>query len=140
VPVIGWLFKHKSRKKEKTNLLVFITPHIVKSSTQLAMITQEKHKEFATEEKQYIGGELLVKFKENVSDEKALEILSQKGATIIRHNERLSLYHIKLRPEQGVEEAIEEFSSLAEVLYAEPNYKVTIQGKPPAPQHQEQQE
>jgi general secretion pathway protein D len=36
VPVIGWLFKHKSRTKEKTNLLVFITPHIVKGSTQLA--------------------------------------------------------------------------------------------------------
>ncbi|TNF54620.1 hypothetical protein EP227_03985 [bacterium] len=138
VPVIGWLFKHKSKTKEKTNLLVFITPHIVKGSTQLAMITQDKHKEFATEEKQYIEGELLVKFKENVSNEKALEIVLQKGASLIRHNERLSLYHIKLRPELGVEEAIEEFSSLAEVLYAEPNYKVTIQGKPPAPQQQEE--
>jgi hypothetical protein len=103
-----------------------------------ALPNSQKHKEFATEEKQYIEGELLVKFKESVSNEKALEILSQKGASVIRHNEHLSLYHIKLRPELGVEEAIEEFSSLAEVLYAEPNYKVTIQGKPPAQQQQQE--
>ncbi|MEM4661863.1 MAG: hypothetical protein QXQ73_04215, partial [Desulfurococcaceae archaeon] len=30
IPLLGWLFKNKTVNTEKTNLLVFITPHIVK--------------------------------------------------------------------------------------------------------------
>ncbi len=30
IPVLGWLFTQKSVSKQKTNLLVFLTPHIVK--------------------------------------------------------------------------------------------------------------
>jgi general secretion pathway protein D len=133
IPVLGWLFKHKSKTKKKTNLLVFITPHIVKDSNQLAMITKEKSAEFMEKEKHYIDGELLLKFGGNVSREKALEIISQKGASIIRVNESLGLYHIKLKEGQKVEDAIQDFSSSPDVLYAEPNYKVKIHSGIPSP-------
>ncbi len=36
IPVLGWLFKHKSVSRQKTNLLVFLTPHIVKEAEQLS--------------------------------------------------------------------------------------------------------
>ncbi|MCK5286190.1 MAG: hypothetical protein KAJ59_00110, partial [Thermodesulfovibrionia bacterium] len=127
IPILGWLFKHKSKTTRKTNLLVFLTPHIVKDSSQLSKITYEKHKDFAMKEKQYMEGELLVAFKKDVSNEKALEVLSQKGATIKAYYESINTYLIQLRPEQLVEDAIKEFSSIPEVLYAEPNYKVKIQ-------------
>ncbi len=127
IPILGWLFKHKSKIKKKTNLLIFITPHIIKESTQLAQITDKKYKEFSMKERHYIEGELLVKFKEGVSNEKALEIISQKGASVIKFIEGIKLYHIKLKPEQEVEDAMKEFSSEPDVLYAEPNYKVKIQ-------------
>ncbi|EFL49699.1 general secretion pathway protein D [Solidesulfovibrio fructosivorans JJ]] len=42
IPVLGWLFKHKSKTREKTNLYVFITPRIVQSPAQAAAIHQEK--------------------------------------------------------------------------------------------------
>jgi general secretion pathway protein D len=42
IPVLGWLFKHKSKTREKTNLYVFITPRIVQSPAQVAAIHQEK--------------------------------------------------------------------------------------------------
>ncbi len=29
IPLLGWLFRSKSVRKEKTNLLIFVTPHIV---------------------------------------------------------------------------------------------------------------
>ena len=32
VPVLGWLFKHDNKKSDKTELLIFITPKIVKEN------------------------------------------------------------------------------------------------------------
>lgn len=46
IPVIGWLFKDKNTSKTKTNLLVFITPNIIKESDRLTRITSDKQKEF----------------------------------------------------------------------------------------------
>jgi len=39
IPLLGWLFKRKSTQEVKNNLLVFITPHIIKNSEDLARIT-----------------------------------------------------------------------------------------------------
>ena len=40
IPVLGWLFKGKDVTKEKTNLLVFITPTIIKGEGQRAKTKQ----------------------------------------------------------------------------------------------------
>ncbi len=42
IPVLGWLFKHKTVSYKKSNLLVFITPHIVTKKNRLESITKEK--------------------------------------------------------------------------------------------------
>jgi general secretion pathway protein D len=42
IPVIGWLFKSKIAEKEKTNLVVFITPKIVRNPAQNTAIVDEK--------------------------------------------------------------------------------------------------
>jgi general secretion pathway protein D len=133
IPILGWFFKHTSKIKKKKNLLVFVTPHIVKDSSLLSKITTEKHKEFATKEKQYSKGELLVKFKDGVSNDRALEIISQRGASVIKSNKRRNFYHIKLKNKQEVEHAIKEFTSETDVQYAIPNYKVKIQSIGPEP-------
>lgn len=126
IPLLGWLFKHKGVTKTKTNLLLFLTPHVIKEASQLSDLTSTKHKAFSMEEKQYTKDELLVRFQDNVSKEAAEEIISKQGASVINIMKGLNLYHIKLRPGQTVEEAINEFSSYPEVVYAEPNYKVNI--------------
>ncbi len=59
---------------------------------------------------------------EDVTDEVAQKILSAQGASVIKVIEGINIYHIKLRQGQEVEDAIEEFSSIPEVDYAEPNY------------------
>ncbi|MDH5768041.1 MAG: hypothetical protein OEZ31_03675, partial [Nitrospirota bacterium] len=126
IPVLGWLFKTSSVRKQKTNLLVFLTPHIVTEENRLAQITKDKQKEFAKVERQYVEGELLVKFKEDVPAETAFSIISEKGASVIKFIDNIKVYHIKLRKGQDVEEAAEEFSSIPEVQYAEPNYKMKM--------------
>jgi general secretion pathway protein D len=42
IPILGWLFKTKSTSREKTNLYVFLTPHIVRTQADAAGIYQEK--------------------------------------------------------------------------------------------------
>ena len=46
IPFLGWLFKSTTRSLVKTNLLVFLTPHIVRESPQLAGQTIRKREEF----------------------------------------------------------------------------------------------
>lgn len=126
IPLLGWLFKYKSTSKKKTNLLVFLTPHIVKEAEALGKITENKEKEFGRAEKQYAEGELLVKFKKNISVEKVLELIAKKNASLIRYLGAVDVYHIKLREGQSVDDAVREFLEIPEVEYAEPNYKIKI--------------
>ena len=44
IPLLGWLFKKKIKQKVKTNLLIFITPHIISKADDLESITSEKIK------------------------------------------------------------------------------------------------
>ena len=42
IPVLGWLFSTHSTSREKTNLYVFLTPHIVRTQKDAAVLYQEK--------------------------------------------------------------------------------------------------
>jgi general secretion pathway protein D len=42
IPLLGWLFKVQSKRLEKTNLMIFLTPHIVKEQRDLDDIRLEK--------------------------------------------------------------------------------------------------
>ncbi len=42
IPLLGWLFQSKSKSNDKTNLMIFITPSIVKDSMDIANVTREK--------------------------------------------------------------------------------------------------
>jgi general secretion pathway protein D len=42
IPLLGWFFKTKSTSREKTNLYVFLTPHIVRTQQDASALYQEK--------------------------------------------------------------------------------------------------
>lgn len=126
IPILGWLFKTKNTTKNKTNLIVFLNPHVIKEPGRLAEITRDKQKEFAVANKRFVPGELMVKFREGVPEETVRSIISQKGASVIRFMDKLGVYLLKLKERQPVEDAVQEFSALPEVEYAEPNYIITI--------------
>jgi general secretion pathway protein D len=46
IPFLGWLFKTTNKELTKTNLLVFLTPHIVRSPADLERETIRKREEF----------------------------------------------------------------------------------------------
>ncbi len=127
IPILGWFFKTKNVTKNKTNLLVFLNPHIIKETARLAQITEKKQMEFAVKNNRFAEGEILVKFRDDVPEEKAHAIISQHGAGILQYMEKLRVYLLKLKKGQSVEDAVGEFSALPDVLYAEPNYTLKIQ-------------
>ena len=127
IPLLGWLFKNKSVNKTKTNLLVFLTPHIVKDAEYLSKLTDIKRKNFAKTENMYAQGELLVQFKDGTSQERIAEIFSVEGASVISVLKPKGPYHIKLRNGQDVSYAIKIFKTYQEVEYAEPNYIMKMQ-------------
>jgi len=45
IPVLGWLFKTHSIDRQKTNLMIFLTPYIVKDQAELTSIRERKQQE-----------------------------------------------------------------------------------------------
>jgi general secretion pathway protein D len=45
IPLIGGLFKSYKEQVQKTNLLIFITPHILRNQQDLEQITERKKQE-----------------------------------------------------------------------------------------------
>lgn len=43
IPVLGWLFKAKNKKQQKSNLMVFLRPTVIASSQSGRALTQEKY-------------------------------------------------------------------------------------------------
>lgn len=46
IPYLGYLFKFKSVNKTKTNLVIFLTPHIIRDSADLAALSERKKADF----------------------------------------------------------------------------------------------
>lgn len=46
LPGLGWLFRSKSSRREKRNMVVLVTPHIVKEGIDLDRVTQYKVNEY----------------------------------------------------------------------------------------------
>lgn len=45
IPGLGWLFKHKETINRKTNLLIFITPRVIRDANDLASVTRRSHED-----------------------------------------------------------------------------------------------
>ncbi|MBN2437738.1 MAG: type II secretion system protein GspD, partial [Deltaproteobacteria bacterium] len=42
IPILGWLFKSRSKGRDKSNLFIFITPHVVRNQDEAAAIYRKK--------------------------------------------------------------------------------------------------
>ncbi len=42
IPVLGWAFKSMSKSNDKTNLFIFLTPHVVKNPAEADMVYKKK--------------------------------------------------------------------------------------------------
>ncbi len=42
IPIIGWLFKNRGKAREKTNLFIFLTPHVIENPAEAEEIYNKK--------------------------------------------------------------------------------------------------
>jgi general secretion pathway protein D len=55
IPVLGWLFKTQSKSLQKANLLVFLTPHVIRGPDELVKQSIVKREEFRRRSVQALG-------------------------------------------------------------------------------------
>jgi general secretion pathway protein D len=48
IPLLGWLFRSQSHQKQKLNLLVFLTPQLVRDETDMVELNARKARELST--------------------------------------------------------------------------------------------
>ena len=46
IPGLGWLFKTTTKSRKKTNLMILLTPHIIKDSSDLAAVSADQRVKF----------------------------------------------------------------------------------------------
>jgi general secretion pathway protein D len=51
IPLLGWLFKSKTKTRNKTNLMILLTPHIVRDAADLAEMTRIQRESFGESSK-----------------------------------------------------------------------------------------
>ena len=71
---------------------------------------------------QYVPGEVLVKFKPTVSEERIGAILKEHQIEKVDENQGLNVYRTRITSGASVESTVKRLSSLQDVEYAEPNY------------------
>ncbi len=121
IPILGYLFKHRSVSRQKTNLLVFISPIVIKTPSDIGKVTEEKTELFGRKTSTYEKGELVVKFKYGTTDEQARRILGRKGLEVLKLMGG-NTYLVKLRQGQGVMDTARQLGEIPEVRYAKPKY------------------
>lgn len=67
--------------------------------------------------------EVLIKFKNGVSQERIAFILKNNQMKVIAEIQRGHLYHVRVLNNRSVESAITQLTSYQEIEYAEPNYR-----------------
>jgi hypothetical protein len=97
IPILGWAFKTVERSLQKKNLLVFLTPHIVRTRADLVAETIRKREEFESRANEVLGLDTPTLARE--LEER--RIAAQEGRTYVsdydRHPARQTLLDHKAR-------------------------------------------
>jgi len=112
IPILGWAFKSSSRELRKINLLVFLTPHIIRSPKDLEFETIRKREEFAEasqEGLQWSDRERTVERKRQKAAEAAGEDYEPLGDNPVRIG---VLKHEARYPEERLEEIAAELAAI----------------------------
>ncbi len=90
IPWLGWLFKTKGEELRKVNLLIFLTPHIIRSADDLEQETIRKRLELedsAGDEDQFVELEKFDRRKHKAGNSAAQEL--------VRHSERYPIERMR---------------------------------------------
>ncbi len=79
---------------------------------------------------EFVKDEVLVKFADGINAQAVEGALAQVGAQAIETIEFVDVHHLKITSGKSVEKAVDDFSALPNVIYAEPNYIYSTEKTP----------
>lgn len=111
IPVLGWLFKNRTVRKVKTNLVVFLTPKIIRNSQGHKSILRDKMSERIDWIKKYSGGRdpYGERFNSLIKDS------SSSVRTYVPNVDEIELDLEEATPVGDDEESVEEFEDSEEI-------------------------
>ena len=83
------------------------------SKTETTTVTRMK--------RSFVAGEVLVKFKPSVPQERIDAILKESGTELITLIKGIGVHHVRIVSKESVETVVKRLSAFQEVEYAEPN-------------------
>ena len=107
--------------KSRTVFLVLLTLHLI---IVVSGCVSENATEETKVEGEYARSEILVKFKERVSQERIEAINKNFQVEVIKVLSIVHVYHLRVPRDATVKEMVRKYENLPEVEYAEPNYVV----------------
>ncbi len=123
IPILGWLFKYRSTSKLKTNLLLFLTPHIIRDAEDLRKITEQKSDLMARKEEMTVKGHMVVHFQPGISEDLAIAILSEKELVLIHRTDDEG-YFVRLPKGVDIKKGAKMFKKVNEFDRVEPFYRM----------------
>lgn len=105
IPLLGMLFRSTSKRAEKINLIIFLTPHIVKSGTDLQDMTRKKQKEFEKFEEENLGYESKANkwIKETLKESEKIKIEKEEIEKQKIEEQKETKPAVEIKPEQKTE-------------------------------------
>lgn len=88
---------------------------------------QQKLGHTVKKDQNYIPGEVLIKFKEGISEEGIKTIQNKLNLKIISVVPKVNIYRMEIQNCSPVEEVIKSLQGFKEVEYSEPNYVLNFQ-------------
>jgi Flp pilus assembly secretin CpaC len=126
IPLLGYLFKLKSYNKTKTNLIVFLTPHIIRDSADLAALSERKKADFTSHMSDDKFDGAIVRLKAGVS-EADLDMLLKQYKISIKEKLQEGLFLITIPGDKGFLEIKDIMNKSGLVEHIEPDLKVKDQ-------------
>jgi len=113
IPVIGKLFQYHTESIQKTNLLIFLTPHIISDDKDADEITSNKKKEFSKATQRCNENEIMVKFWDGTQQKDINTILQLEQAHVVTDENRL--YQLRFSSSRPVRRELKHFKSYPQV-------------------------
>lgn len=101
---------------------LLISVSCASAGTNSSQKTAEENMKIIKKDDKYKNGELLVKFKEGVTEEEIRNINKGMGTEVIEVIKGIGVYRLKIISNKSVEYMVEAYSKDPRIEYAEPNY------------------
>jgi len=102
IPILGYLFKQERKEKVKTNLLIFLTPYIVKDQADLQRIFEQKMQERKEFIEAYSAFQAM-DFQPNVDYRRKRGLLEDINRAVLQNDEEARQYEESLKHRKHLE-------------------------------------